>query len=152
MKTRGFTLLEVAIIVAIVTILVTILLTSFSSLNARQSLDSSAELVRSVLERAQSLTLASEADAQYGVHFDANQVVLFKGATYSVDDPNNATSTLNARVIISNTTLSGGGSDVLFNRLTGNTSQYGTTTLSLINSSTTQRKVIINQTGTIQVQ
>ncbi|MBX4189125.1 prepilin-type N-terminal cleavage/methylation domain-containing protein [Candidatus Parcubacteria bacterium] len=149
---RGFTLLEIMIAVVVVAIVSSIIISVFSSLNNRQSLDSSAELVKSVLERAQSLTLSSQGDTQYGVHFNASEVILFKGTTYSSTDSNNATTTINPRVTISSLNLNGGGSEVLFNRLTGGTNQYGTTTLSLVSASTTERRVLISQTGNIQSQ
>jgi prepilin-type N-terminal cleavage/methylation domain-containing protein len=152
MQNKGYTLLEIMIAVTIMVLLSGILFGVFVSLNNRQSLDSNTEMVKSVLERAQSMTLSSEGDTQYGVHLETSQVVLFKGTTYSASDPANIATTLDPRIAMSNIVLNGGGSDVIFNRLTGTTNQFGTTTLSLVASTTTQRKVIVSATGNIQSQ
>jgi type II secretory pathway pseudopilin PulG len=152
MKTRGFTLIEVSIIILIMLIVVTIIIGVFSTLNSSQGLLGSAEEVRSIIQKAQSLTLSSKGDTRYGVHFDTNQVVLYQGSSYSSSDANNVVTPLSSKVTISSIVLVGGGSEVLFDRLTGATSQSGTTTIALVSDATKTVKIIIAPTGSISTQ
>ncbi len=152
MKTRAFTLIEVTIIIAIMVIVASIIIGVFATLNSTQTLQGSAEEIRSVIERAQSLTLSSKGDTSYGVHFDTNQVVLYQGSTYSSSDSNNVVTPLNSKVTISSIILTGGGSEVLFDRLTGATSNTGTTTVSQVSDSTKKVQIVIAATGSVSTQ
>jgi prepilin-type N-terminal cleavage/methylation domain-containing protein len=148
---RGFTLLEIMIVIVIMTILLTIVLTSFSNLNKSQALDKSANHIASIIEEARGNTLFSKNDSQYGVKFETSRVIVFKGVTYSPSNGDNVVYELNNLVNISNISLSGGGSEIVFDRLTGNTSQTGILTLSLVTSTTTRAYVSFSKTGIVEV-
>jgi prepilin-type N-terminal cleavage/methylation domain-containing protein len=148
---RGFTLMEILGVIAVMTILMTIVLTSFSTLNKNQALDKTARYVASIIEEARGNTLFSKNDSQYGVKFSASSVTLFKGATYSSSSPDNVVYELNPLVTISNISLSGGGSEMVFDRLTGNTTQTGTITLNLNSGTTTKAYVSFSKTGIVEV-
>lgn len=148
---KGVTLIEVLIVIVIMTILLTIVVISLSRLNSSQALDKGAELVASTLDEARSLTLSAKNDDQYGVYFETSRIVLFRGATYSSGDPNNVETSLNPKIAIRNTNLSGGGSSVIFERLTGNTGQTGTMEVFLVEASTTFRTIIIKATGVVEL-
>jgi prepilin-type N-terminal cleavage/methylation domain-containing protein len=148
---RGFTLMEILGVVAIMTILMTIVLTSFSTLNKNQALDKSAKYIASIIEEARGNTLFSKNDSQYGIKFEASKVTMFKGASYSLSSPDNVVYDLNSLVTISNISLSGGGSELVFDRLTGNTSQTGTITVSLNSSSTSKAFITFSKTGIVEV-
>lgn len=149
--TPGFTLLEILMVVAIMGILVTIIITSFSTLNKAQALDKSARQGASILNQARMLTLSSKEDSVYGVHFESSEITLFKGGSYSSNDPDNIISPLNSIVSITNINLSGGGVDVIFGRLTGNTNTPGTVTFSL-DSSTATKTISVSGTGLIEIE
>lgn len=129
---RGFTLVEIIIIVAIIVILSALTFQSFSNLSEREALDKEALHVLSLLHEARSLTLSSKNATQYGVHLENSRAILFPGSSYSAGNPANKIVDLKESVTISTITLTGGGSDVIFNRLTGATGESGTTTLSLL--------------------
>lgn len=148
---RGFTLIEILGVVVIMTILLSIVLVSFSTLNKNQALDKTASYIASIIEEARGNTLFSKNDAQYGIKFDATQITMFKGASYSSGSPDNVVYDLNPLVSISNIALSGGGSEIVFDRLTGNTSQTGTLTLSLITATTTKAYISFSKTGIVEV-
>ena len=149
MKRQGFTVLEILFALSILTLAVTIITLSFSKLNSSQALDKSADLVVSILNEARALTLSSKGDSQYGIYFDASQVVLFKGATYSSIDPSNVITELNSLVGLRNITLSGGGASVVFERLTGNADKTGTVEVFLKTSPGIFKTVTINGTGIV---
>ncbi len=144
-------MLEILVAISIMTLAVTIVAFSFSKLNSKQALDKSADLVVSILDEARSLTLSSAGDSQYGVYFEDSQVTLFKGATYLPSDPVNVVTSLHPLVSIRDITLSGGGTSVVFKRLTGNTNQTGTAEVFLKASSTTFRTITISGTGIVEL-
>jgi len=148
---KGFTLIEILLVIVIMTIVSTIIITSLLKLNASQVLEKGASLVISVLDEAHSLTLSSKNDSQYGVHFEDSRVTLFKGSTYSSSNPNNISSEIDNRVGIRNVSLTGGGSDVVFKRLTGSTSQAGALELFLKSSTTIARTINISATGVVSI-
>jgi Tfp pilus assembly protein FimT len=148
---RGFTLLEIVIVIAVIIILFLIIFSAFSGFNRNYALDTAAGQVASVLDEARSLTLASKGNTAYGVHFESSQVVLFKGTVYSTSDPNNSVHTLSSLVTISDITLSGGGSDAVFERLTGKLNKSGTVTISLASDPSMTRTITLQATGIIEI-
>ncbi|HEY4490196.1 MAG TPA: prepilin-type N-terminal cleavage/methylation domain-containing protein [Candidatus Paceibacterota bacterium] len=145
----GFTAIEILISVAILAALAILTFSSFSSLSQSQILEKESLNVLSAIEKARSMTLSSEKDSVWGVRFDTDSVVIFK-ENYSSGDPDNITIDLNSGVTISSTNLNGGGSSVIFEKLTGETQNFGTTTLrSKINST---KNIIILSTGIAQIK
>lgn len=144
---HGFTVIETLVVVAIIALTVTIIAISFSKLNASQALDKSATLITSTLDEARSLTLSSKDDSQYGVYLEASRIVLFRGTTYSSSDPANVITNLHPLVGLRNITLSGGGTSVVFKRLTGDTLEAGTMEVFLNASPETFRTITISSTG-----
>lgn len=150
MKQYGFTIVEILIGLAILGIISAITFASFSGLNSANALHASVGLVASNIEQARSLTLASHQGEQYGVHLGTTSITMFTGAHYGASDADNVTIDIDRHVEISNVTLSGGGSDILFQRLTGATHQSGTITLSLKDDSSSTKIITIDATGIIE--
>jgi len=146
---RGFTLIEIIVVISIAMLVTVIAYTSFSNLNRSQALDKELLSVVSILNEARSLTLSSKNDSQYGVHFEVDKVVLFTGSVYTSGASTNISTNLNPAVSITAIAL-GGGSDVVFQRLSGNANQTGTVTLTLKASPGTSRTVTIFATGIIE--
>ncbi len=86
---------------------------------------------------------------QYGVHFTDSKVTLFAGSSYVPDDTNNRDFTVNASDSTLSVNLTGGGSDVIFQKLSGETVDDGTVTLS---STLRTKTVTIYKTGLIEIQ
>lgn len=149
-KSSGFTLLETLMVLAVAAIIITIVALSFGGLNASQALDKSVRNVISVLDEARNKTLSSSDDSRYGVRLESGQVILFRGSSYVSTDPDNEVSKLHSLVGIRNVSLSGGGTSVVFDRLTGATSQSGTFEIYLREASTTYRTISIARTGVVE--
>lgn len=148
---KGFSLTEILIVVAISIVLLTIVVSAFSGFNKNQSLNSTVSEVTSVLNEARALTLASYDNKAYGVHFQSDKVILFKGNSFSSSDPSNKTTTISSKISISDITLSGGGDNIIFQRLTGKTSQNGTITLSLISDPSKSKTITVEVSGIIEL-
>ncbi|MDO8590467.1 MAG: prepilin-type N-terminal cleavage/methylation domain-containing protein, partial [bacterium] len=148
-STKGFTLIEILIVLVIAGIITLIVTGAFSKATGREALDKETALTLSLLNQARSQTLSAKGALTYGVHFETTKAVLFIGPTYSSGASSNVTEPMNPLVEISDITLAGGGSDVVFNRLTGETGQIGTVTLSLVASSTQSKTITVFATGLV---
>ncbi len=146
----GFTFLEIVLVIAILGLAITVVSLSFSKLESSQVLDKSSLSVVSVLSEARSATLSALDDSQYGVYFQDDQMVLFKGGSYATSTQGNATTTLHSLVGIRNISLSGGGSVVVFKRLTGSTDQSGTLDVYLRSDPSRYKRISIGGTGVIE--
>lgn len=149
---KGFTIIEVVIVIVILAVLTAMAITSFSGFRQNQLLNSDVNKAISVINEARSKTLSSQDFSQYGVHFEASQIVVFKGATYVASSPDNATSTLSSFIEISGISLNGGGSDVVFQKLTGKTDNYGTITFRVKANTGKTKMISIKSTGITDVQ
>ena len=123
----GFTLIEILVAIAIFLILGAIFIGVFVSLNREQALFGGVTTVKAVLSEARSKTLSSEGSLQYGVHFDdtSGVLTLFEGGSYDSGAPTNMDFPLHSFVDITDVSLSGGGDDIIFKKLTGETDQDG---------------------------
>lgn len=146
---KGFSLTEIVIVIAIISMLAALSVVSYSNLNSEQAVQKDAALVLSILNQARSETLSSRNNLQYGVHLASDAVTLFVGDNYSSSTSTNLVYSLNKAVALS-VSLSGGGSDVVFKRLTGETDQSGTVTIALKSSATSTKSLTIYKTGLVQ--
>ena len=144
---KGVTLLEAIFVMAILAILATVTFAAFSRSNTSQALEGAARTTVAVLNDARARTLASRGDDQYGVRFESDRVILFAGSSYDVDDPANEVTRLPSRVSITNISLSGGGSDLSFSRLSGVSSANGSVTLTADAEGSPVRTIVISETG-----
>ena len=126
MNRRGFTLLEIILSIGVAIIVFSFLLVAGSRYLVISRLEETRDTVLWQMKRAREQTQTSVGAAAYGVHFDANQVVLFRGPTYGAGAPTNEVYALPADYAITATNLTAGRTDVLFNRLTGATATTGT--------------------------
>jgi len=144
---EGFSVAEIVISIGIMALLAFSAVYSFSSVSGDKYLDKDSHMILSVLDRARSLALSGNNSLQYGVNFTATSATLFSGSSYSAGAAGNQVSKVDSPVQISGISLAGGGSAVVFSRLTGKTSQSGTLTLSLVASSTKTRVITVYGTG-----
>ena len=143
----GVSFLEIMIVIAILGIIAVLVINPFTGFRNSQTLSGTTEEILSALQQARVKTLTAEGGSQYGVHFSNNQVVVFTGVTYNASSPSNQNISLNSILTISSIDLTGGGADIIFQKLTGATSQNGTVVVRL-NSDMTQTKTItINSNG-----
>lgn len=139
--------MEFMVVIAISALLVFLTIGIFSSFRDTQVLQGETSQALSIINKAQSYTLNSRGDSEYGVRVNADQLILFKGLAFSSSSPSNEAYVLHPAVLISNTALAGGGSDIIFNRLTGDTSNNGSFRVSLKSDGTQKNTIFISQVG-----
>lgn len=135
-------------VIAIVGIISSIVLLNLSQFRNEQLLKNTTLDVVSLLNKARQNTLSSFNSTNYGVHFDGDKAVLFTGSVYSSNSVTNEPIVFNNRVIIpipSGLNIGGGG-DVVFERLTGETIG-GTIKIQLTSNSTKHKIITIGKIG-----
>lgn len=150
---KSFTLTELIVIIGILVILTAISISVFRFFQRESDLNNSTEEIINTLRLAQSKTLASEAASQYGLYFDTfvspHQYILFKGSDFATRDTSfDEIYELPDTVEIYEINL-GGGKEVVFNRLTGETNQPGNVALRLKTDSTKNRIIYIEDYGQV---
>ncbi|HJN62670.1 MAG TPA: prepilin-type N-terminal cleavage/methylation domain-containing protein [Candidatus Paceibacterota bacterium] len=150
MKSRGFTLIEIIIAFVILAVLATVIFGVFRTFDESQALSRDVSNVVSIVERARQLTLFSKDSSKYGVHFASDEVVLFKGGSYYSSNPDNIVTKLHSKIFIQDINLNGGVSDLVFERLSGETEQNGTITLQSKTDSSKTKTLTIEKTGLVR--
>ena len=124
-ESRGFTFIELLVVIGMIAVLASGALIAYRAASGGIELKTNAFKIVDVLNLARQRTIASLGSSEYGVHFEASQFVLFKGADYSALDPDNIFYALPDALEIADVSLAGGGSEVVFDRITGKTVQSG---------------------------
>lgn len=120
----GFTLVETLLVIAISALFITIVVFSFSSLLDDSSIQKDVAKIKSVLEESRYLSISEKGDYSYGVHIQSDKVVSFKSVVYDPEDSRNITLSFD-EVHIEDISLGGGGNEIIFNKITGSTNNFG---------------------------
>lgn len=150
-KNFGFTLVELLITVGILAVLMIMAVPAFQFFRGESELNETAEEIINTLRLAQNKTLASEGASNYGVHFEGDKFVLFKGTSYDPLAPDNDTHNLRKRLEIYEISLAGGGSEIIFEKLIGTTSQSGSVSLRLKADVSKIRTIYVENSGRVDL-
>ena len=148
---KGFTLVEVLIVLGILAILSVIIFSTFIEFRKNQALVMDTDTIVEVLRQARNQTLLSKGPSVYGVHFTSSKITLFTGENYVDNNVANQDFTLNSTDTILTINIVPAGADIVFNRLTGETVNFGTIVVSLSGGSKS-KTVTIYKTGLIESQ
>ena len=140
--------MEILVVVAIIVIILSIALPEFGKIRENQVFKNTVEDALSALDQAKSQTLASIDSSEYGVFFDSDKMVIFKGTVYSAGSADNQEVEISSPASISDVTLFGGGDELYFSRLYGVPNKTGTITISTPNYS---KIITIGATGIVSV-
>ncbi|MBI2056457.1 MAG: type II secretion system protein [Candidatus Sungbacteria bacterium] len=145
---KGFTLIELTVVIAIILLIAVVSLVSFTGSRNTRNLVNAGQQILSILQLAQSKSLAGEDNTTWGVHLDTAQIVLFKGSSFA-----GATTTtvysLPSGIEIANISISGSSSDVVFKKITGEALQSGTFELSAAASPLTVFSITVDASGKV---
>jgi prepilin-type N-terminal cleavage/methylation domain-containing protein len=150
--TRGFSLIELMVVIAISVLLMGISLGVFSALTQRQTVEKSTENVYAVIQEARNKTILGENGSQYGVRFASSSITFFQGTGYDPSNVSNVTTVLNPRTEISSINLTGGTTTIVYSKLTGRPNATGTIQLILKSNSTLFETITIHGSGLSEVQ
>lgn len=152
LKQKGFSLIEIIAVTAIGLILISVVLFSFSSFRNSKIIDVSADQVFSVINEARVKSVSSEDYSRFGIHFEVGKVIFFKGDSYVSQNPANVEMELSSLVEISDISLSGGGSNIIFQKLTGKTGNYGSLRVRLKSDNSKYKIISVKSTGIANIQ
>lgn len=147
----GVTFLEITITVGILGLLLAVIMPSFLSFRRSSILNTETQEILTIINKARLSSTSSRGDIKYGVHFESGKIVLFPGVTYTGGANGNEEHIFNPALTLSVITVSGGGPDVIFEKITGATSQNATTTL-LVTGSTASTTIVIHPSGLAAIQ
>lgn len=145
----GFTFFELLIVIGVLAILTVMAFPAFQLFRGESDLNETAEESINSLRLAQNKTLASEGASNYGVHFESDKFVLFKGVNYDSLAPDNDVHNLRKPLEIYAINLAGGGSKIVFDRVVGTTAQFGSVSLRLKADTSKTRTIYIKNSGQI---
>jgi prepilin-type N-terminal cleavage/methylation domain-containing protein len=137
-NSKGFTVIEILIVLAVLSILFSLLLSVFFNLADYRALERDCAEIRAYLEEARIYTQSSRLESSYGVYFNTNGIELFRGDSWSTKEESLKTHQFNSFVSVSDSSL-GGADEVVFHRLFGEPSVHGE-----IRVSGPKREMIIN--------
>ncbi|MBX4215436.1 prepilin-type N-terminal cleavage/methylation domain-containing protein [Candidatus Parcubacteria bacterium] len=144
---RGVSAIELLIAVLLLGVLLAIAVGPFAAFRESQAVSGGAAQLVSFLDRARSAALSGKDASAHGVHFEASRAVLFKGTSYSEGASGNEELLFDTSSII--TTIAGGGNDIVFNALSGETQNYGTVTVRSKGDPAKEKIITISQSGVI---
>ena len=145
----GITLIELLISIAIIAVIAVLAMSGFNSFRESAQLNEAHSAILAILRDARSRTLSAEKNTQYGVHFETNQVVLFPGSSYNSGSSSNESYIMPSLTRISSINF-GGPSDIIFSRLTGFASVFGTTTIESISNPQKTKSITILSSGNVE--
>ncbi len=125
---RGFTLIELIIVLAIIAVLGALSIPFIQSFQATSSLQTNADDIRQTFRRAQQLAVSGAHSDAWGVYVDVvgNSITLFKGSSYaSRDTIFDLTTTFSDAFSLSNNFSD----EVIFSQFSGTPQQFGTATI-----------------------
>lgn len=99
MNTKGFTLIEISIVMAITVVLLTLTTISLISFQQNTFVDTTVEQLISDIKYQQISAMNGAVEGEntaqkFGIHFDTNSYTLFHGDSFDISEPTNFTLSL----------------------------------------------------------
>lgn len=151
---RAFTLIEVLGAMAIFIVIMSIGLYSLSGYRSAKSVEVTANEIAFKLEEAKGNSIAGRNGHAFGIHFTANSYTYFESsatpASYNPSDPANKTPNFPTDLQIVNG-LTGGASDIIFAKITGQPNISGTITIRKTSDTSKTKTITIGALGDVSV-
>lgn len=152
---KAFTLLELIIIMAIITMAASLNFAMHRYLLADTLLDIKTHEIIETLKLTQIRSITGYKNSPWGIYFKktnggTDQYIIFKGTSYnSRDTAYDLASDLPASISFNTITLTGGGTEIIFTKTTGKTSQAGS--IQIKNNQNSIRTITINGQGALDI-
>jgi prepilin-type N-terminal cleavage/methylation domain-containing protein len=142
---RGFTLLEILIVVGISLILFYLIIPVGLDFYKSQQIDNETRIMVQTLKRAQSKAMAAESDSKFGVYINNDNYILFRGDSYaSRNSQYDEVFDLSGSITIEDSPK-----EIVFSKVEGTPSFAGGI---VFNGGNQTRKVLINKFGVISLE
>lgn len=149
-KKRGFTLIELIIVIAIMGIVTTIAVVNLGDTTQTKKIEKGLNITSSAIERARMLSINSSNFSEFGVKFSSTSIDIFQGLSFSSTTVVE-TYDLDGGIFISNINLNGGVDEFYFSKIKGIPSATGTVSVGL-NGTSTIKNIIIYGTGLSEIE
>lgn len=149
---KGFSLIELIIVISIATILMAISITTFFSVSEQQSLEKDVNYAIALVEKARLQTVNAKDNSQFGVRFASSSVTLFQGSTYVAGSSTNTIFNFSPKVEITSINLSGGTQNTTFEKITGKSNATGTVKFRLKTNQSASTTIVVYKTGLVEIQ
>ncbi|HYM65488.1 MAG TPA: type II secretion system protein [Candidatus Sulfotelmatobacter sp.] len=119
-ENRGFTLIELVVVMGILIMLFSFASFNFVGVQRKTSINSFADDLVSDIASQQTKAMVgvgTSSGDNYGIYFQSDKYILFKGTSYSANDPNNFTVSLDSGSSFSSVTFPG--SSIIFSSISG---------------------------------
>ncbi len=148
---KSFTIIEILTVVGILTILFGISVGVYYLFFKKNIVEIDAERIANILRLAQTKSVASKNLTNFGVHFDSasSTFILFSGSNFNPAAPDNEVYFLDKSVYFDSINLNGPSIDVVFERLFGQTENYGNIVIKSRRNSSWQKIIYVYHTGFI---
>jgi len=150
---KGFTLIETIAIVSILIILISIAIPVINNIGEQSSLENTVIEVVNDLKLAKTKTIGSEGNSAWGVYFSTttpHKYIVFKGVDYDARDVSfDEIHALPKNIAFSSLNLEGGIDEIVFDKITGKTSAFGTIVLDFGSGSSDPKTVYIENSGNV---
>ncbi|MBT9131015.1 MAG: hypothetical protein DDT41_01315 [candidate division WS2 bacterium] len=140
--TKGFTLLEILLVITLVSIIIAIGAPVFQQAQTRNDLDVAVNITVQSLRRVQFLSQGVDGDTSWGLRIDVGEIIIFRGPSYAGRNPD-----FDEVFKISPTISFSGIQEFVFQKFTGKPQATGSVTFTSINNET--RTISINEKGII---
>ena len=154
---KGFSLASLIVSIAIIGILFTVSIPVFNSFYKKSDLREGTEMVIGAVKLALTRTLASQGESQWGVYFtnlsEPDSFILFKGPDYSTRETSeDRVYYVPEETEFTDMDVNGTTTEVVFERVTGTTNNFGSIALALISDNTSSSTVFIDSSGQVGVK
>lgn len=144
-------MVEILTVAAILVIIAMVALPYGGIFLAQNRLPESTLNIVDALRRAQSRSTSGMGGEPWGVQFESARIIIFKGNTYNPNDVDNEAIDLMSVTQVDSINLNGGGDAVIFNRIIGDTDQWGSIILRDKNSDA-EATVSVSEVGLIEYE
>ena len=147
---KGFSLIEIVVIIGIFIIILSISTFSFSKYKSQKQIEITIDSISSKLEEAKINALSGKNGKNFGIEFGTSTYIYFSGNSYNPSDVTNQINNIDKNILITKN-ISGGGNSIIFSRLSGKPLNTGTIIISDINNASSTASIDIGTLGDINV-
>jgi prepilin-type N-terminal cleavage/methylation domain-containing protein len=145
---NGFSLVEIIVVVFVMSVILSIAIISGRSFNDSINLENTAKSIDMKIKLAKSRSISALNGTNHSVHFETDRVVVFEGDTFDDSALTNEVFVFSDNIKINiPVSLSGGGNNLIFDRLIGSTDNPGNISMEVISDPSKTKQIIINTDG-----